>query len=297
VTADGRLLTASETENPDLFWALRGAGSNFGVVTSFKFALHPVGPLVALAATAYSLSDGGRVMPLWRDYMETAPEEVSSSLLFWSVPVSEHFPPELHNKPVCIVAAVSAGDANEGESVVAPLRTLAEPLLDLSGQMPYAVLQTAFDGFFPKGWFYYWKSLYLNDLSAESMEEILRLAESRPNPNALMALWHLKGGAASRVPADATAFGRRDRPYLLSFDTTWTDPADTERCIAWTRNAWSDMQRFGPGGLYLNFAGFGEEKEALVKSSYGDNYPRLQRIKTKYDPDNLFHMNQNVKPA
>jgi FAD/FMN-containing dehydrogenase len=112
-----------------------------------------------------------------------------------------------------------------------------------------------------------------------------------------MALWHLKGGAASRVAPDATAFGRRDRPYLLSFDTTWTDQADTDRCIAWTRNAWSDMQRFGPGGIYLNFAGFGEEKEALVRAGYGDNYDRLVELKTQYDPGNLFRMNQNIKPS
>ena len=296
VTADGQVRTASDTENADLYWAIRGAGSNFGVVTSFEFQLHPVGPLVALAATAYAIEDGARVLPAFREYMESAPDEVSGAALFWGIPSDEHFPAELHGKTVCIIAAVHCGEPAEGEPVIAPLRELAEPALDLSGQMPYAMLQSAFDPFFPKGWFYYWKSLYLNDLSAESMEEIIQLAMAKPTPNALMALWHLKGGAASQVAPDATAFGRRDRPYLLSLDTTWTDQADTDRCIAWTRNAWSSMQRFGPGGIYLNFAGFGEEKEALVRSSYGDNCDRLVELKTMYDPGNLFRMNNNIKP-
>jgi FAD/FMN-containing dehydrogenase len=297
VTAEGQVRTASATENPDLFWAIRGAGSNFGVVTSFEFQLHPVGPLVTLAAPAYALEDASRVLPLWRDFMEHAPDEVSSSALFWSVPPDEHFPAELHGKPFVATAAVHCGDPEEGDRLLAPLRELAEPLIDLSGQMPYTALQAGFDAFFPKGWLYYWKSLYLNELSAESMEEIIQLVGTKPTPNALIALWHLKGGAASRVAPDATAFGRRDRPYLLSFDTTWTDQADTDRCIAWTRNAWSDMQRFGPGGIYLNFAGFGEEKEALVRAGYGDNYDRLVELKTQYDPGNLFRMNQNIKPS
>jgi FAD/FMN-containing dehydrogenase len=297
VTADGQVRTASATENPDLFWAIRGAGSNFGVITMFEFQLHPVGPLVALAATMYAVEDSTKVLPAWRDYMETAPDEISSSALFWGIPPDEHFPPELHGKAILAIAALHCGDPTEGEPMLAPLRNLAEPVLDLSGQMPYVVLQSAFDPFFPKGWFYYWKSLYLDDLSAESMEEVIQLAMARPTPNALMALWHLKGGAASRVAPDATAFGRRDRPYLLSLDTTWTDPVDTERCIGWTRNAWSSMQRFGPGGIYLNFAGFGEEKEALVRTSYGDNYERLAELKRVYDGNNLFRMNQNIKPA
>lgn len=297
VTSDGQVRSVSATANPDLLWAIKGAGSNFGVITSLEFRLHPVGPIVTLAATAYAIDDASRVLPSWRDYMESAPDDVTSSALFWSVPANEHFPADLHGRTIVVIAAVHAGDLAEGEQLLSPLRNLAEPLLDLSGQLPYTELQSSFDPFFPKGWLYYWKSLYLNDLSAESMEEIIQLARTRPSKDALIALWHLKGGAASRVEASATAFGRRDRPYLLSLDTTWTDHADTDRCIAWTRNAWDGMQRFGPGGLYLNFAGFGEEKEALVRSAYGDNYDRLVELKTKYDPHNLFRMNQNIRPA
>jgi FAD/FMN-containing dehydrogenase len=197
---------------------------------------------------------------------------------------------------VLIPATVFSGDAAEGERVLQPIRDLATPLLDLSGTMPYATLQGAFDPFFPRGWLYYWKSLYLDRLDGETMNAIIGYAADRPSPDALMGLWHLGGGAASRVAAEATAFGSREAPYLLSFDTTWTNPADTERCIAWTRSAWADMRRFGQGGLYLNFAGFGEEKEALVRAGYGANYERLVDLKTEFDPTNLFRMNQNIRP-
>jgi FAD/FMN-containing dehydrogenase len=297
VTADGQPRRASETENPDLFWAVRGAGSNFGVVTSFEFRLHPLGPMVALAAPFYALEDAEQVLPAWRDFMAASSEDVASNALFWGIPAVEAFPAELHGRAVLILATMYAGDATEGEQVLQPLRELATPLLDLSGTMPYATLQSAFDPFFPKGWLYYWKSLYLDRLDEEVVPAIVRYAAERPTPNALMALWNLGGGAARRVGAEATAFGSREAPYLLSFDTTWTDPADTERNIAWTRTAWADMRRFGGGGLYLNFAGFGEEKEALVRAGYGPNYERLATLKAQYDPNNLFRMNQNIAPG
>jgi FAD/FMN-containing dehydrogenase len=296
VTADGQVRTANETENPDLFWAVRGAGSNFGVVTEFTFRLHAVGPEVAFAAPFYALEDAARVLPAWRDFMAEAPDDVSSNAMFWSVPAVEGFPPELHGQPVLILPAMYAGDDAEGARVLQPLRELGTPLLDLSGPMPYTGLQSAFDPFFPKGWLYYWKSLYLDRLDEETMAAILRHAAERPSPQTLMALWHLGGGAASRVAAEATAFGSRAMPFMLSFDTTWTDPADSERKIAWTRAAWADMRRFGSGGLYLNFAGFGEEQEALVRAGYGANYERLVDLKTQYDPGNLFRMNQNIRP-
>jgi FAD/FMN-containing dehydrogenase len=296
VTADGQVRTASETQNPDLFWAVRGAGSNFGVVTSFEFRLHDVGPLVAFAAPIYAMEDAERVVPAWREFMSTAPDEVSSQLFLWGIPAVEVFPAELHDRAIVVPAAMYAGPAEEGERVLRPMRELATPLLDLSATMPYTVLQSAFDAFFPKGRLYYWKSLYLNDFNDEALDATIGYARDRPAPMSLMALWHLEGGTPSLVGADATAFGRRDRPYLLSFDTTWTDPADNERCIGWTRKGWSDMHRFSDGGLYLNFGGFGEEKEALVRAGYGANYERLVELKTQYDPDNLFHMNQNIRP-
>jgi FAD/FMN-containing dehydrogenase len=295
VTADGQVRTASATENRDLFWAVRGAGSNFGVVTSFEFQLHSVGPMVALAAPAYALEDAGRVIPAWRDFMGTAPDEISSHAVFWSVPAVEMFPAELHGRAIVIPASVFAGPAEEGEQALRPIREFAEPLLDLSGTMPYDVLQTGFDWAFPKGWFYYWKSLYLNALDDAAITQIITLAGERPSPQSLIALWH-HGGAMARVGAEETAFGSRAAPFLVSFDTTWTDPADTERAIAWTRSAWSTMHQYSDGGLYLNFPGFGEEKEALVRAGYGTNYDRLTRLKARYDPGNLFRMNLNIAP-
>ena len=297
VTADGQLRVANANENADLYWAVRGAGSNFGVVTSIEFQLHPVGSTLAKATTIYALEDGDEVARGWRDFMAAAPDEVSSQLLFWGIPAIDAFPAELHGKPVIIPTALYSGDPGEGERILQPLRSLAMPIADLSGTLSYVASQTEFDDLFPKGWLYYWKSLYLAGMEDDAISALIEYGWNRPTPMSLIALWHLEGGAASRVDAGATAFGRRDHPYLLSFDTTWTDPADTERSIAWTRDAWSNAQQYGSGGLYLNFAGFGEEKEALVRAGYGSNYERLSHLKAKYDPDNLFRMNNNIKPA
>lgn len=287
---------ANADQNGDLYWAVRGAGSNFGVVTSIEFQLHPVGPLLAKATTIYALEDGDQVARGWRDFMAAAPDEVSSHLLFWGIPAIDDFPAELHGKPVIIPTALYSGDPGEGERILQPLRSLATPVADLSGTLSYVASQSQFDDLFPKGWLYYWKSLYLAGMEDDAIAAMIEYGWNRPTPMSMIALWHLEGGAASRVDAGATAFGRRDHPYLLSFDTTWTDPADTERSIAWTRDAWSDAQQYSSGGLYLNFAGFGEEKEALVRASYGSNYERLSALKAKYDPGNLFRMNSNVRP-
>lgn len=297
VTADGELRTASETENVDLFWAVRGAGSNFGVVTSFEFRLHPIGPTVMLCAPAYSLDDAPHVVPKWRDFMATAPEEITSVVIFWSIPSNPPaFPEELHGLPVVILAAFYAGPAEDGERAMQPLRELGTPVIDLSGPQPYTAVQSGFDPFFSKGNLAYWKSLYVDHLGDELIQELCWLAAERPSPLSPIDIWH-HGGAMSCVGAEETAFGSRSAPFMLSFDTTWTDPADTERNIAWTRDAWAQMHRYSSGGLYLNFPGFGEEKEDLVRAAYGQNYQRLAALKTKYDPANLFRMNQNIKPS
>jgi FAD/FMN-containing dehydrogenase len=296
VTADGQVRTASQKENADLFWAVRGAGSNFGVVTSFEFRAHPVGPLVHLCAPFYSLDDGERVLRAWRDFTATTPDEITSMLVFWSVPDNEHFPAEHRGKPVLIPATVHSGSFDAGEEAMRPLRELATPLLDLSGPIPYTAVQAAFDPFFPKGQLYYWKSTYLDDLSDAAIASILQVAAERPSPLSDLILWQL-GGAMSRVGATDTAYGRRDAPYLLNAEATWLDPRDTDRSIAWSRNAIATWQQFSNGGSYLNFSGFGEEKEALLRAAYGSNYDRLAALKAEYDPTNLFRTSLNIPPV
>jgi FAD/FMN-containing dehydrogenase len=298
VTADGEFLTANETENPDLFWAVRGGGGNFGVVTSFEYELYPVGPMVTLCAPFYPLENGADILRRWRDFMADAPEEFASNLLIWSIPAHPNFPTELHGTPVVIAAGVHTGTLEEGERVIQPLRELGEPVLDLSGPAPYAGVQSAFDPLFLKGErLNYWKSLYLDSLDDRAIDLIIARANDRPSPWALIAVWHLDG-AVNRVDPGKTALGERSAPYLFSLDTSWTDPADNDSAIAWTRDAWAEMKPFSRGGAYLNFPGQGEEGEALLRASYGDtNYDRLVEIKTKYDPTNLFRLNQNIVPA
>ncbi len=296
VTADGQLRVASATENPDLFWAVRGAGPNFGVVTSFEFDLHPVGPETALCAVAYALDDADDVIRAWRSFMATAPEEVSSLTLFWSVPAVPGFPEDLWNMPIVIVVALYAGDADEGERQLMPLRQITTPVLDLSGIDHYAHIQNGFDGFFPKGSLYYWKSLNVRELSDELIEAVRLLAGERPSPRTTIDIWDLSG-AVQRVPADATAYGQRDAPYMIAVESSWDDPSMTDRNIAWTREAIASLQRFGTGGSYLNFPGFGEEREALLRGAYGANYDRLIALKEQYDPTNLFRMNLNLRRA
>ncbi|HZR92139.1 MAG TPA: FAD-binding oxidoreductase [Gaiellaceae bacterium] len=295
VTADGQLRRASATENEDLFWAVRGAGSNFGVVTSFEFQAHPVGPMVMVGALFYALEDGPTVLRRWRDYVASAPEELSSVCLFWSVPAGEPFPPEHHGKPVLVVAGVYSGAVEDGEPVVQPLRELAQPLIDLSGPWPWLGLQSGFDALFPKGAFYYWKSRALAELPDEAIDEIADWAARRPSPLTDLTVWH-HGGAMSRVGETETAYAGRNVPFLVTGEVSWSDPAQNDEAVAWGREFWAAMGRYSTGGLYLNFPGLGEEKDELVRAGYGVNYDRLVELRTKYDPANLFSMNLNIPP-
>ena len=295
VTADGQLRRASATENEDLFWAVRGAGSNFGVVTSFEFRAHPVGPMVMVGAVFYPLEDVKALLPAWRDYMASAPDELSSIAFCWNVPAAEPFPPEHHGKPVLIVAGVYAGSVEDGESVVQPLRELAQPVIDLSGPWPWLGLQSGFDALFPVGQLRYWKSRALAELSTAAIDVIADFAARRPSPLTDITVWH-HGGAMSRVGETETAYAGRDAPFLVTGEASWTDPSQNDEAIAWGREFWDAMGQHSTGGLYLNFPGFGEEKEELVKAGYGVNYDRLAALKAKYDPNNLFRMNLNIPP-
>lgn len=298
VTADGRFIKASETQNTDLFWAVRGGGGNFGVVTSFEYRLHPVGPEVMFLSVMYPADKANELLPIWRDFITTAPNAFSSNALFWTLPAAPILPPEIHNKRVFGITGLYTGDATEGQRLIQPLRELAEPILDLSGIMPYAVVQVLFDAFFPEGQQHYWKSLFLNDLDRQTVETLTNWSIERPSEQTLIDIWAM-GGAVRDVPAEATAFGDRSAPFWLIFNTSWTDPQEADRNITWTRAFFQVMQAYSSGGTYLNFPGLMEDQDQqqMVQTSFGANYERLAAVKNRYDPTNLFRLNQNIKPT
>ena len=293
VTAAGEFRHLSATENSDLFWAIRGGGGNFGIVTAFQYKLHPVGPLVMSATTLYPLADAKQVLAAWRDFMKGASDEITSAAFFWGIPAIPPIPQELWGQTIVGVGAVYAGDADEGERVLQPLRELATPILDLSGKMPYTMVQKSFDPFFPKaGHLYYNKSTDLKSLDDEVLDALISSAHGKPTAPSILVLW-LYGGAMSRVPVNETAFRGRDVPMLYSIDLVWDDPADSERYIGWARNTIKALQPYSAGGLYTNFA---SDPEAAA-AAFGANHQRLVDLKNKYDPQNLFRMNQNIKPT
>lgn len=297
VTARGEYLTASENENAELFWGLRGGGGNFGIVTSFEFRLHPVGSMVTLCMPWYPVEDAKELLPKWRDFMQDAPEALSSSAYFWTVPAVPDFPKEFHGKRAVIFGGVYTGPLEEGERITRPLRELGTPFLDLSGQMPWTTVQQAFDPFFPAGQRqYYFKSRYLKNLDEATINALIPRGVNPPSPSVLIVIWH-NGGAMSRVAAEETAFMGRDATYLFSVDAIWDDPDETEKVLAYSRAYLAEMEPYSTGGLYVNFAGLAEEGEQLVKDAYGTHYSRLVALKTRYDPSNLFRLNQNIKPA
>ena len=296
VTAEGQVLTVSQDENSELFWGIRGGGGNFGVVTSFEFRLHPVGPIVALCAVWYPVENAKAILGQWRDFMAKAPEEFSGVADFWTVPAAPGIPEEFQGKRAVVVAGVHCGPLEEGLKCIQPLRELGTPMLDQSGPAPWTVVQTAFDPFFPKGQRrYYFKSRYLKSLDDGTIDALLDRAIHPPVPSILIALWHY-GGAMQRVGNTETAFMGREAALLLSVDCIWDDPAKSDEVIAYARAFLAEMEPFSQGGMYVNFSGFGEEGDKLVQETYGANYKRLVALKNKYDPGNLFRLNQNIRP-
>jgi FAD/FMN-containing dehydrogenase len=296
VTADGRLIHVDATQNPDLFWALRGGGGNFGVVTSFEFKLHPIEPELMFCGPAYPEERANEIIPLWRDFMQTAPDRLSGLAEFSTMPEDPSVPEHAWGRRVLALAHVYDGPADEGERVVAPLRSFGEPLVDFSGRMPYRTIQALYDGLFPKGRDRcYWKSTYLSRLDDEVIGEITARMAKRPSEMTFASIWKF-GGFVQRVAADATAFGDRSMPFMLSLDAIWPGADDDDANIGWVRSFWQDMQRYSTGRLYLNFPGHGEGAN-LVRDAFGaEVYARLAKIKHRYDPDNLFRLNQNILP-
>ena len=298
VIANGSIVNASDDENEDLFWAIRGGGGNFGVVTTFEFALHDFGPEVMFCAPIYPLTAGAEPIRQWRDFMEKHGHDIGSLVEFSTVPESEDFPEKYWGQRVYTLAAVYNGDADEGEKLMQPLRELGEMVTDFSGKMEYCDVQMLFDELMPSGQFRcYWKCHYLDRLTDEVIDNILNGNASPASPNTLTSIWNF-GGATAQVSADATAFGDRSMPYMFSIDSTWADAADDNKNIVWTRNFWEKMKPYSANGrMYLNFPGQGEEGEKTLQNTFGENYSKLREIKVKFDPENKFCFNQNIKPA
>jgi FAD/FMN-containing dehydrogenase len=296
VTADGRFVSASEEENPELFWGIKGGGGNFGIVTCFEFGLHPVGPEVMFAFLFYPGDRAGEVLRYANEYMAQAPDEVSPLAFLGRVPRDPSFPEEHHGEQFVAVAAMYAGEVGEGERVLAPLRELGDPIVDFSGPMPYVEAQKVLDEDYPDGGRYYWKSQNVKGLGEGEIERLIAHAEAAPSDHSTIDVWY-QGGAMARVGAQESAFGDRSAPILLGIEANWEEPEDDEANVEWARNVVSDMRRFSSGGAYLNFPGFMEEGQRLMRDAYGENYGRLAALKGAYDPANLFRLNQNIKPT
>ncbi len=298
VCADGQVRTASADSNPDLFWGIRGGGGNFGVVTSFTFQCHPVGPMVAFAGVFHPVDDAENVYRKFRDWAATAPDEISAMIGCTTLPTSEHIPPEVQNTPFIVTGAVYSGDPEEGMKIIQPLRDIGTPLADISGPLPFVGVQAAFDEFFARGTLRsYWKSTFVEELTDPILDIIVEKARTRPHDRVFVVTFFM-GGAINRVAVEDTPYSERSANWMVSIDGNWIDAADDDKVISWVRGAWSEVQEHGTGTTYLNFTGVADEAVTVgVESAFDKaNLQRLEELKGKYDPDNLFRLNNNILP-
>ena len=297
VLADGRVVTASEQENADLFWAVRGGSGNFGIVTRFDLRLHQIGPIVYGGLMACHPDRAGDILHCFRELMPTAPDDLGAAIAFISAPPEPFVPEEARGMPMVGIVICWTGDHAEGERVIAPLREAAQPLIDLVQPMPYAAVQSMLDGGGPKGINAYMKAEFLDELTDEACDKLIRWGMSRPGPMVQLLVEPL-GGAITRLDDDATALGRRDAMWCYHALSLWMEPDEETAAahLAWAKDLAADLAPHCREGVYLNFTS--DAGEDRVRSSYGDaKYARLQAIKAKYDPDNLFRLNQNIRPA
>jgi len=293
VTAESRLVTASKIQNEDLFWALHGGGGNFGVVTSFEFRLHPLGPEVMFCFVMYPADRD--IMHKFREFAQNEPEEVGTVAFPGAVPANESFPREWWHKHFFVVAACYAGSAEEGERILQPLREFGKSIVDFSGRMPYTQVQQFLDADYPKGRNYYWKSVYLKEFNNDTIKTLLEMNAKAPSHHSTIDIWTM-GGALSRVRADESPLSPREAPFMIGVEANWDDAKDNDRNIAWARECIDRLGRFAAPGIYLNFPGFLEDADELAKKAFGANLNRLTGVKKKYDPNNFFRLNQNIKP-
>ena len=294
VIADGRVVQASEESHPDLFWALRGGGGNFGVVTSFTFRLHPVGPTVLSGLIVHPLGDAAKLLRFYRDFAARLPDETSVWVVLRKAPPLPFLPSEWHGKEVVVFAAFHAGDLAEGERILEPLRRFGEPIADVIGPHPYAGWQQAFDPLLEPGVRNYWKSHDFERLSDEVLDTLTDFAGRLPSAMTEIFLGQV-GGQMARVPPEATAYPARDVSFIMNVHGRWETPAEDERVIDWARACFRATAPFATGQAYMNFLTADEGER--IRAAYGPNYDRLVEVKSEYDPGNLFRMNQNIRPA
>jgi FAD/FMN-containing dehydrogenase len=294
VTADGRQVTASEYENPELFWALRGGGGNFGVVTSLEYQLHEVGDIVG-GPMFFEADDAPAVMQLYRDYIKEAPEELGCFFAWQIAPPLPFVPEDRHGDLFCALVTCWNGPEGEAEAALKPLRQAAEVKAEHVGRMPYPALNSAFDGLVPKGLQHYWKADFVVDLTDDAIAAHVEHGRNTPCVNSTMHLYSING-AVHRVGPDETAFGHRDKTFAAVIAGMWPDPADNARNTQWVKDYYAAIHpHSGSDGGYINFMD-GDDADR-VEANYGRNYERLAGVKATWDPDNVFHLNQNIRPA
>ncbi len=294
VTAAGDFVRASATEHPDLYWGIRGGGGNFGIVTAFEFALHPVGPEVLAGLMVYPLADARDVLRHYRDFCAVAPDELSVWAVMRKAPLLPFLPPDVHGTEVLVLAAMYAGDMKSGEKALAPLRAYGTPIADVIGPHTFVGFQAAFDPLLTPGARNYWKSHDFLELSNDVLDTLIEHVRTLPDPQCEVFIAQM-GGATNRVPADATAYPHRDAQFIMNVHGRWDDPAADDACIAWCRALFEATAPHATGGVYVNF--MTEEETDRVKAAYGASHARLAELKKTYDPHNVFRMNQNIRPA
>lgn len=294
VTADGRVVRASEQENVDLFWGLRGGGGNFGVVTNFDYRLYPVGPEIVAGAIAWRGEDAPKVLDMWRTLVESAPPELVVVAGLRNAPPAPWIAKEIHGKPIVALFVCHTGSVADGEKLLAPIKKFGSPVGDVVQRRPYVSQQNLLDATQPKGRRYYWKSEYLSTLEPEMIDKAIEYAGRIRSPHSAILIFPLEG-ALNKLPDDHSAVGNRDAAFVLNITASWEKAEDDAANIEWARAAWRDMRRFSTGGTYVNFL-TEEEGDDRIKAAYGKNHARLVELKTTWDPTNLFRLNKNIAP-
>ncbi len=294
ITADAKQVRANSEQNADLFWGLRGGGGNFGVVTEIDYNLYPVGPQVIGGMVAWHANEAPKVFTFYQDFIKQAPQELTLTAIMRIAPPAPWLPADIHGKPIIALLACYSGNPDEGEKVVAPIKCFGNPVGDMLIRRPYAELQTLFDSSNPKGRRYYQKSEFLSRLDTALCEKILLHASRIKSPFSVIMLFQIEG-ALNRLEKEYSAVGNRNAHFVLNIPGSWENEEDDDKNIAWVHDAWSDMKSFSTGGNYINFQ---SEDEGIdrIQSALGDRIKQLVEIKTKWDPQNIFRMNRNIKP-